>query len=368
LLHDTAPRVLVVDDDPAVRSLFVRALKEGACRVGQAPDAEAALPALEAGDYDIVLCDMHMPRVNGLELLRTARMAQWDLGFILITGQPQVPQILEALPLQVFDFLLKPVSLRALAESVYRTYQRLTAEREARIYRHSLEKSVERRTRELESALRCLESNYVATLEALVAALDAREHETYAHSFRVRAYTLHLARLVHYPPALLRQLENAALLHDIGKVAVADAILLKPGKLTPEEWVEMKKHPVVGEQILNRISFLRPAAGIVRQHHERYDGTGYPDGLQGEEIDLGARIFAVADTLDAMTSDRFYRKALSLSAAREEITRGAWTQFDPHLVEAFLSVSDEAWAALRGSAESQHAPPAPAAMRVAQGD
>jgi putative nucleotidyltransferase with HDIG domain len=180
-----------------------------------------------------------------------------------------------------------------------------------------------------------------------VAALDSREHETFSHSLRVRSYTRHLARRAGYPPALLPSLEQGALLHDIGKIAVADAILLKPAKLTSDEWVEMRKHSTAGDEILRRVPFLRPASAMVRHHHERFDGTGYPDGLKGSEIPLGARLFTVADTLDAMTSDRSYRQAPGLEAARAEIQRHSGKQFDPHIVELFLKIPPATWAQVR---------------------
>jgi len=190
------------------------------------------------------------------------------------------------------------------------------------------------------------------TLEALVAALDAREHETFSHSLRVRAYTRYLARRAGYPPALMPSLEQAALLHDIGKIAVSDAILLKPAKLTAEEWVDMRKHPIAGDEILRRVPFLRPASAIVRHHHERFDGTGYPDALKDAQIPLGARLFAVADTLDAMTSDRLYRQAPGWEAARNEIRLYSGKQFDPQIVELFLKVPPTAWMQVRSEAGS----------------
>jgi HD-GYP domain-containing protein (c-di-GMP phosphodiesterase class II) len=168
----------------------------------------------------------------------------------------------------------------------------------------------------------------------------------------VRSYTRHLARRAGFPPALLPSLEQGALLHDIGKIAVADAILLKPAKLTPEEWVEMRKHPTVGDEILKRVPFLRPASAIVRHHHERFDGTGYPDALKGAEIPLGARLFSVADTLDAMTSDRSYRKGPGYEAARTEILRWSGKQFDPHIVELFLKIPPATWKEVREEAAS----------------
>jgi len=293
-----------------------------------------------------------MPGASGLDLLVTARQSQWDVGFILISGQAGVDLVVAALRLEASDFLLKPFTVKELTESVTRTLERLVARREARAYRGSLEASIQRRTRGLEAALREVEANYQMTLEALVAALDAREHETFSHSFRVRAYTRHLAHLVGYPPALLPALEQGALLHDIGKIAVSDAILLKPAKLTAEEWHEMRKHPAAGEQILNRIPFLQAASVIVRHHHERFDGSGYPDGLKGEQIPLGDRLFALADTFDAMTSDRLYRKALGFDAVRAEVERSSGTQFDPRVAELFLSVPEQTWMEIRLSAES----------------
>jgi HD-GYP domain-containing protein (c-di-GMP phosphodiesterase class II) len=147
-------------------------------------------------------------------------------------------------------------------------------------------------------------------------------------------------------------LEQAALLHDIGKIAVSDAILLKPGKLNAEEWVDMRKHPIAGDEILRRVPFLRPASAIVRHHHERFDGTGYPDALKGAQIPLGARLFAVADTLDAMTSDRLYRQAPGWEAARNEIRLYSGKQFDPQIVELFLKVPPTAWMQVREEAGS----------------
>ena len=185
-----------------------------------------------------------------------------------------------------------------------------------------------------------------------MAALDSREHETFSHSLRVRAYTRYLARRAGFPPALLPSLEQGALLHDIGKISVADAILLKPAKLTAQEWTEMRKHPVAGDDILKRVPFLRPASAIVRHHHERFDGTGYPDGLKGVEIPLGARLFSVADTLDAMTSDRSYRKGPGFEAALKEVQRWSGKQFDPHIVDLFLKIPIAAWMQVREDAGS----------------
>jgi putative nucleotidyltransferase with HDIG domain len=352
MMNRSLPKVLVVDDDTAVRFFFREALKGNVAHVAEASDAALALESIESGDFDIIICDVWMPGASGLDLLSMAKQTRWDVGFILVTGEIQVETVILALRMQASDFLLKPLTVEEITRSVAGAFERLMAARQARAYRGSLETSIQRRTRELEVAFSELESNYQMTLEALVAALDSREHETFSHSLRVRAYTRYLARRAGFPPALLPSLEQGALLHDIGKISVADAILLKPAKLTTEEWSEMRKHPVAGDEILKRVPFLRPASAIVRHHHERYDGTGYPDGLKGAKIPLGARLFTVADTLDAMTSDRSYRKGPGFDAAQKEVLRWSGRQFDPHIVDLFLKIPPAIWMEVRDEAGS----------------
>ena len=208
--------------------------------------------------------------------------------------------------------------------------------------------------KELSQSLKEIEGTYEATLIALVSAMDAREHEMQSHSQRVREYTLTLARKMGLGGNELKDISRGALLHDVGKIGISDNILLKPAKLTEEEWLEMRKHPYIGYKILEGIKFLEGAVSIVYSHQECYDGSGYPRGLKGEEIPLGARLFAVADTLDAMTSDRPYRKALSLEAAREEILRCSGTQFDPQVAELFLATSRNEWLEIRERVNSQY--------------
>jgi putative nucleotidyltransferase with HDIG domain len=182
-----------------------------------------------------------------------------------------------------------------------------------------------------------------------VSALDAREHETQAHSKRVSEYTLYLAREMSVDAPQLDVIRRGAMLHDIGKIGISDTILLKPGKLTEEEWVDMQKHPQIGYWILDGIEALKPASNIVLAHHEKYDGAGYPRKLQGDEIPLGARIFSVADCLDVMTSDRPYRNALTYEEARTEIAQFSGTQFDPDVVKYFLQVPLNVWTEIRTS-------------------
>jgi putative nucleotidyltransferase with HDIG domain len=346
------PRILIIDDEPLMRSSLTAALDGVAACVDTADCVEEGLNALHRQKYDIVLADMYLPGASGLELLAMSKSAHWDHALILITGRPELDQVISALRLGVYDFLIKPICVRDLTESIERNFHRLLSRRESHNYRRSLENSLQLRMHALQNALQSLESNYHCTLDSLVAALDAREHETCAHSFRVKAYTLHLARLIGYPPALLPQLEQAALLHDIGKIGISDTILLKNGRLTDTEFTTMREHAALGQQILSRITFLRPAANIVRSHHERFDGSGYPDRLIGDDIPLGARVFAFADTLDAMTSDRCYRSAPGYEAARAEIRRCAGTQFDPRIVAVFDQVKEVTWAQIREQVEN----------------
>jgi putative nucleotidyltransferase with HDIG domain len=199
-----------------------------------------------------------------------------------------------------------------------------------------------------------LERSYDITLEALGDALDLKDAETEGHSKRVTAYTIALARAMGVEASTIRVLARGAFLHDVGKMAIPDAILLKPGKLTAQEQAIMREHCGRGYQMLRKIPFLQEAAEIVYSHQEHYDGTGYPRGLKGEQSPLGARIFAVADTLDAITSDRPYRKANSFAAARREIKRCSGTQFDPQVIEIYMSLPDQIWEDLRIEI-SQHA-------------
>jgi putative nucleotidyltransferase with HDIG domain len=289
------------------------------------------------------MSDVHMPGMSGLDLLRFIKDHDPDVSVIMITGILDVNVAVDSLRLGASDYLTKPFELEAVRRAVNKALEQRQSVMENRCYQRELERLVHERTSELNGALREVEESYRFTLEALAAALDAREHETRAHSQRVREYAVTLAQCLGLPQEEIVDVGRGALLHDVGKIGVPDSILLKPSRLTAEEWIHMKRHPVVGYEILRGIQFLEKAAVIVLAHQERWDGRGYPNALSGNEIPLGARIFGVVDTLDAMTSDRPYRRALSFEAARTEIQRCAGTQFDPRVAQAFLSVSPATW-------------------------
>jgi response regulator RpfG family c-di-GMP phosphodiesterase len=291
-----------------------------------------------------------MPGISGLELLAQANRQFPRTAFLMATGVGDVSVGVAAMKQGAADYILKPFQMEAVMASLHRALEMKGMEAELEEYRHRLEEMVEKRTRQLKAALRRIELTYDETLEALAAALDLRDNETAGHSRRVTLYALEIARRRRLSVDDLKQLERGAYMHDIGKIGIPDSILLKPGKLTPEEAAVMQTHVRIGYELMSRVAFLASAAQIVLTHQERYDGTGYPRGLMGEEIPLGARIFAVADTLDAMMSDRPYRQGRSYAVARAEIQSESGKQFDPQVVAAFLAIPEETWMRIRSEA------------------
>lgn len=341
-------RILIVDDEPYVRSLMATMLEKSSYIPVVASNGIEAIQHIERDPaYDLILSDIVMNGLDGIGLLERAREIHPDTPMVMVTAIHDVGVALSAMRKGAYDYLLKPFEKEQLLVTVRRAldYRRLVQQNS--VYRHNLEQLVSARTEMLRQAMADLERSYDITLEALGDALDLKDAETEGHSRRVTAYTIALARHCGVELAQTRVIARGAFLHDIGKMAIPDAILLKPGKLNPEELAIMREHCARGYQILRKIPFLEEAAEIVYSHQEFYDGNGYPRGLRGNEIPLGARIFAVADTLDAITSDRPYRKASSYAVARNEIARCAGTQFDPRVVEVFLGLPDTLWQDLR---------------------
>jgi response regulator RpfG family c-di-GMP phosphodiesterase len=341
-----AARLLIADDDSCVRSIlrdFLSVEYECEC-VGS---AEEALALLGRGDFRLVIGDISMSGMSGIEMIPRARSLSPDTLIIMVSGSQDVESAVGAMRAGAFDYVLKPFDLELVEVAVRRAldHQRLLESK--RRYETYLERMIAQRTAELDGALQSLEGAYRATLKALVTALETRDSETHGHSERVVAFSLRLGREMNLSEDELTSLEFGSLLHDIGKIGVPDAVLRKPAPLTEPEWYEMRKHPLHGEQILGGIQFLGGASRVVAQHHERWDGSGYPIGLRGEQIDQNARIFAVADAFDAITSDRVYRVCKPYEAAAREIEEWAGRQFDPAVVEAFRRVPPEEWEALR---------------------
>jgi putative nucleotidyltransferase with HDIG domain len=339
-------RVLVADDEPEIRDVLVDLLSPAydCVAVGS---AEEALLCLHGGGYDLVISDIMMGGMSGIEMIPHVLKMSSDTVVIMISGVQTVESAINALRAGAFDYVMKPFDLQHVEAAVARALTHHTLRLEKRRYETYLEEMVEQRTSELGRALRSLGDAYRTTLKALTAALETRDSETHGHSERVVNFSLRLGREMGLDAEQMRSLEFGSLLHDIGKIGVPDAILRKPGALSESEWVRMREHPLHGQRILRGIEFLEGAARVVAQHHEKWDGTGYPVGLRDEEIDLNARIFAVADAFDAITSDRVYRRGRSYEEAAAELEEYAARQFDPTVVEAFHRVPRAEWDEIR---------------------
>lgn len=345
-------RILVVDDEATVRDLLCALLSHSGYVVTPISSAEDAMERLQQDPaYNLILCDIMMSGIDGLTLLGHIAEDHPAIPVIICSGVNDIHVATSAFRRGAFDYLLKPFDREQLEDSVTRGIEHGRLRRQNATYRQNLESIVNARTGRLRSTMQDLERSYDITLEAMGDALDLRDQETEGHSKRVTAYTIAIARAMGLDADELRIIARGAFLHDIGKIATPDAILLKPGRLSAEEQAVMRQHCERGYEMVRKIPFLRDAAEIVYAHQERFDGTGYPRGLRGEQIPLGARIFAIADTLDAMTSDRPYRKGSSISAATAEIVRCSGTQFDPQIVQVFLNMPPESWSELRAEIE-----------------
>lgn len=345
-------RILIVDDEEAIREIVSSLLEAQGYRCATVSNGKKATEFLLKNSVDLVLSDMVMPEMDGLKLLAWLRNHDADIPVIMVTAIHDVSTALEAIRGGAYDYILKPFEKDQLFLGVRRAIEHRWLLLENQNYQRNLENLVEKRTAELRGALQQLEQSYDETLEALGGALDLKDAETEGHCKRVTAFTIAIAKDMKIELGLLQQIARAAFLHDIGKMAIPDRILRKPGPLDDDERTIMRTHCDVGYNMLIKIPFLREAAEIVLTHQEFYDGTGYPRGLKGEAIPLGARIFAVADALDAMISDRPYRSALPIQHARQEIERCSGTQFDPVVVKAFLALPDTLWAELRENIEA----------------
>jgi len=341
------PRILIVDDEPLIGELLTRRLSDSGYWCETAPDGGTALQKLKDAEFDLLMTDIMMPGIAGVDLMTEARRACPDIAIILVTSVIDLEVAVEALKHGAYDYITKPFDLEQVLISVARALERRRLLLESRVRRQTLEIEVASRTRQLRDALEVIQQNYHSTLQALGTALDSRESESVGHSLRVAKYAVRLGRQMGLSQAQLRVLEQAAVLHDFGKIGIPDALLRNRGTLTTEEEVVVRRHPEIGYRILSGIKHLREAATVIRYHQERYDGSGYPGKFSGRQIPLGARIFAVAYALDGHTSDRPGTAALSFEGAREKIRSAAGAALDPELVDLFLQIPLEEWEAMR---------------------
>ena len=351
---ESPARVLVVDDQRQCRAEIDGMLEKAEySTVLSSGGAEAIARIEQDPPYDLVLSDLTIAGRDGNGLIGRMRQTLPETPLVLLTPGRDEGAALVAVRQGAYDYLVKPFEKDQLVATVRRAvdYRRLLQQNA--MYRQDLEQLVSARTGMLHQAISDLERSYDITLEALGDALDLKDAETEGHSKRVTAFTIALARGAGVPSHQIPVVARGAFLHDIGKMAIPDAILLKPSKLQADEQKVMREHCARGYQMLRKIPFLQEAAEIVYAHQEHYDGSGYPRGLKGDQIPLGARIFAVADTLDAITSDRPYRKGTTFGAARLEIKRCSGTQFDPKVVAVYLSLPDQLWEDLRAEITTQ---------------
>ena len=330
--------ILVVDDEDFIREIICRKLTGSGFKCESAPSAEDALAKIAQNDYDCVLSDIHMPGMSGVDLLRQIKLQNHDLAVILVTGAPDIDAALEAMRLGAYDHLSKPLNLAALEMTVDRALEKKRLIEENREYQLNLESMVKERTKQLSAANEDLRRLFTGSIKALARALEAKDEYTQGHSARVAEESVNIARYLSLSDAEVQRMWLAGYLHDIGKIGIKEAVLNKAGKLDEEEWNLIQQHPVVAGKILGPIPELSDIIDIIVHHHERYDGSGYPDGLEGSSIPLGARILSVADAYDALTSRRPYRDALASDEALRILEAAAGTQFDPVIARAFLDL------------------------------
>lgn len=335
--------ILIVDDEEMIRELLSSALLQEGYICHQASNVDDAFLVLDEQKVDLVISDIMMPGRSGVELLRDLKKIDPDITVLMITGLSDMNTAMECIHLGADDYITKPFGINRVILTVKNLIEKRNLAIEKKNYQVSLEFKVLKQTEQIRNTMHELHTAYENTLTALVKALDAREKEVGSHSERVMNFSIFMAGKLGIAGKELEKLAKGALLHDIGKIGIPDNILLKSGKLGVDEWGEMRRHPQIGYDILSEISFLKGPAEIILTHHERFDGNGYPQRLQGQQIPIGSRIFGLVDTLDAMTSDRPYRKALPFEAVISEVKMYRGTQFDPEIADIFLSINRVQW-------------------------
>ena len=325
-------RCLIVDDDPQVRQVLTRVIAtQGLSPMEASSGAEALAVLKRVGEVPVCITDIYMPEMDGVTFLREALQRYPDMAIIMLTGMAEVNTAVECLKLGALDYISKPVMVDEVRVRLHQALEKRRLVLENRFYQQSLEL----RVRDLDRKNR---SSLINGVQTLVQALEAKDAYTRGHSNRVSRYAMNTGVLLGFTDDSLEHLRLGGELHDIGKIGTREAILNKPGPLTAEEFTHIKEHSVLGERILAPFLAQSPAVlRIVRSHHERMDGSGFPDGLRGKHIPLEARIVAVTDAFDAMTTNRAYRPQLAVSQAIEELRRCAGVHFDAEVVEAFLS-------------------------------
>lgn len=349
-----ADRILIVEQEEVLRETISSILTTAGYQSRTAADGLEALAVLNSGEeFGIMFSSIMMPNLDGIGLLERTKNEYPDMSVVFVTAVHDVSVALACIRNGAYDYLLKPFEREQLLNAVSRALENRRLKLENRTYQTSLESLVKARTNQLQDAMSNLARSYDITVEGFGDALAVKNAGTEGHSKRVTAFAIAIARAMCLPGEQIAVIARGAFLHDIGKMATPEAILCKPDKLNPEEVAIMRQHPYVGYQMLKKIPFLSEAAEIVYAHHENLDGTGYPRGLKGNAIPLGARIVAVANTLDSITSNLPYRSARSLVVAKAEMEKWAGRQLDPEIVRTFLTIRGDMWEDLRKDIDAQ---------------
>lgn len=327
-------RILIVDDEASVREVLNRILEAQGYECIMASGANEALGVLDSCPVDLMLTDIMMPGMSGVDLLEASQARCPDTAVMMLTAVVDTQTAIKAMKLGAYDYLMKPFNLEEVLLSVERVIEKRNLLLANRDYHEHLEQKVNQQTE-------MIRDTFLGAVKSLAEALDAKDPYTNGHSRRMTEIVVILAREMNFPNRDIERIRLAGLVHDIGKIGVSEEILHKPGKLSDEEFITIRDHPAAGERILRPIISDEDVLAMVRYHHERYAGGGYPEGVTGEEIPLGARLLAVADAYDAMTSNRPYRDALSDERARSQLMANRGSQFDPEIVDLFIKAEEK---------------------------
>jgi len=329
-------RILIVDDELATCDILAQRLSREGYSCILAKNGKEALHHFYKENFSLMISDIKMPEMDGLELLKKVKAVRPQMMVIMMTGYAEIDAVVEALRFGAYDFIMKPCNLELVASIVRRASEKKRLEEVVEYFDQYLEELVEERTANLQMAYGMLQKAQLDSVKMLVVAIEAKDPYMRGHSDRVRKWSRKIAEKLEFSEKNLESLEFGALLHDIGMIPIKDEILQKPDRLSPEEYQYIQEHALIGTKIVEGVSFFKDKISMIRHHHERFDGSGYPDGLVGESIPLEARIISIADAFDAMTSSRPYRRAMSREDALAELEKAKGKQFDPKILEIFL--------------------------------
>jgi putative two-component system response regulator len=329
-------QILIVDDEKIICGVIAQRLTREGYSCVTAQNGKEAFEFFCKKSFSLVISDIRMPEKDGLELLRLVKAVRPNMKFIIMTAYAEIGVAVEAMHLGANDLLIKPFELELVVFSVKKALEQKKMEEELESYHKNLKKLVAERTAKLQEAYHTLKKAHFDSVKVLGEAIDAKDPYTRGHSDRVRQMSLQIARSLGFSEERLEILEYGALLHDIGKIGIKDEILQKPGTLNGEEYRTIREHPLIGVKIVEGIEFFKDKIPMIRNHHEQFDGKGYPDGLAGEAIPLEARIIAVPDAFDAMASLRPHQKTRALEDILSEMEQNKGRQFDPGILDIFL--------------------------------